>query len=178
MAGETSSILRGAGAALLVHALATSAVAAGTRTAAGRAESEQRVASAPGAAAPGDTPPEEPRIPLEARTGLARPPVLPEATLAEAQAAAARLAAGSTADDESRLSRARSSHWAPLLRAQLGSTDTARSRTGQQLASPVRWDEQGAGRTWSVAATWDLGQLIFNRDESHLALLKDWYRDA
>ena len=94
----------------------------------------------------------------------------PEPTLAEAQSAAARLAAGTRDEDSSRLSRARAAHWAPVLRGQAGRADTEATRSGTQSQAPLHWDQQGGATTWAVAATWDLGQLVYDRDENALAL--------
>jgi hypothetical protein len=97
-------------------------------------------------------------------------PELPEPTLAQAMEAAARLAAGSSEDDDSRLSRARNAHWAPQLRAQAGRSDSEAVRTGQQSSAPLHWDQQAEVNTWQLAATWDLSQLVYDRDEGQLAL--------
>jgi hypothetical protein len=86
------------------------------------------------------------------------------------QAAAAARAAGEAAGDESRLSRARVSHWAPVLRAQVGGTSGQKDRVGQQSGTPLHWDELDGAGTWLVAAIWDLSQLVYDRDENQLAL--------
>jgi hypothetical protein len=85
-------------------------------------------------------------------------------------ATAARIAAGSSDEDESRLSRARAAHWAPQLRAQLQRADSEALRAGMQSSAPLQWNQQGQVDTWAVAATWDLSQLVYDRDENQLAL--------
>jgi hypothetical protein len=94
----------------------------------------------------------------------------PAPTLAQAQAAASRLAAGEPSADGARLSRARAAHWAPVLRAQAGARSDDKRRVGEQTSAPVRWEELGAGTAWLVSATWDLSQLIYDRDENQLVL--------
>jgi hypothetical protein len=93
-----------------------------------------------------------------------------EPTLSEVMSAAARVAAGTSEEDDSRLSRARAAHWAPQLRAQAGRADSEAARAGLQSGAPLRWDQQGQVETWSVSATWDLAQVIYDRDEGPLAL--------
>jgi hypothetical protein len=85
-------------------------------------------------------------------------------------ATAARIAAGTTDEDESRLARARAAHWAPQLRAQVQRADSESLRAGVQSSAPLQWNQQGQVDTWAVAATWDLSQLIYDRDENQLAL--------
>ena len=124
---------------------------------------------ASGAAAPTPSSPVSPKFGAwTAPTAVAE--ATREPTLAEVQAAAARLAAGGTEEDASRLRRARAAHWAPVLRAQVGRADTEATRAGTQSQAPLHWDQQGGATTWTVAATWDLGQLIYDRDENALAL--------
>ena len=110
--------------------------------------------------------------PSDARAALPRPPPddPTEPTLAEVMAAAARVAAGTAEDDESRLSRARLAHWAPQLRAQAGRAQSEAARAGLQSGAQLHWDQQGQVDTWQVAATWDLAQVIYDRDEGQLAL--------
>jgi hypothetical protein len=86
------------------------------------------------------------------------------------QEAAARLAGGSGAEDAARLARARNAHWAPQLRAQGGEREDERLRAGEFRAAPVREQDVGAGRNWSVTLSWDFAQLIFAREETQLAL--------
>jgi len=92
-----------------------------------------------------------------------------EPGLLATQAAAARAAGGSAADDAARLSRARSAHWAPQLRAQGGEREDDRLRAGEYRAAPVREQDVGAGRNWSLTLSWDFAQLIFAREETQLA---------
>jgi hypothetical protein len=105
---------------------------------------------------------------------LAAPPTagenLPEPGLAEAQAAAARLAGGASAEDVSRTSRARNSHWAPVLRGQGVRRDDERSRRGEFRLAPLIEDDRAAGHTWAVTVTWDFSQVVYAREESQLAL--------
>lgn len=90
--------------------------------------------------------------------------------LAEAQAAAARIAAGEPSDDASRAARARNAHWAPSLRAQGGGRQDDRTVTGELRLAPIREDWNGAGRQWSVMLSWDFSQVVFAREETQLAL--------
>jgi hypothetical protein len=93
-----------------------------------------------------------------------------EPTLIEVQAAAARMAAGSAADDARRMARLRSSHWAPVLRSELLRKEDARSRVGELRGYPLRQEDAGAAHTWAVTLTWDFAQLVYSREESQLAL--------
>jgi hypothetical protein len=92
-----------------------------------------------------------------------------EPGLLAAQEAAARAAGGSAAEDAARLSRARSAHWAPQLRAQGGEREDDRLRAGEYRAAPVREQDAAAGRNWSLTLSWDFAQLIFAREETQLA---------
>lgn len=93
-----------------------------------------------------------------------------EPGLLATQEAAARVAGGSGAEDAARLSRARNAHWAPQLRAQGGEREDERLRAGEYRAAPVREQDAGAGRSWSVTLSWDFAQLVFAREETQLAL--------
>ena len=93
-----------------------------------------------------------------------------EPTLIEVQAAAARMAAGSAAEDARRSARLRSSHWAPVLRSELLRKEDARSRVGELRGYPLRQEDAGAAHTWAVTLTWDFAQLVYSREESQLAL--------
>jgi hypothetical protein len=93
-----------------------------------------------------------------------------EPSLQEAQAAASRRAAGESADDASRISRARIAHWAPVVRGQYGGTNTDQTRDGVQYQDPLHWTNVGVATTWAVTLTWDLPQAISSRDESQLWL--------
>lgn len=93
-----------------------------------------------------------------------------EPGLAETQDAAARAAGGVSADDASRLSRARLSHWAPELRGQAQLRDDERSRSGEYRLAPVKEQYLGTGHAWSVALSWDFAQVVYAREESQLAL--------
>ena len=93
-----------------------------------------------------------------------------EPTLIEVQAAAARTAAGSAAEDARRTARLRASHWAPVLRGDLLRKDDMRSRVGELRGYPLRQDDAGAAHTWAVTLTWDFAQLLYSREESQLAL--------
>jgi hypothetical protein len=93
-----------------------------------------------------------------------------EPTLLDAQAAAARIAAGSASSDASRTARLRASHWAPVLRAGLIRKEDARSRTGEFRGYPVLEEDAAAAHTWTVTLTWDFAQLVYSREESQLAL--------
>ena len=179
MARRGSSSLR-AGVALAVWAT----VLLASRALAGEQESPAAIAPAPQASARAPVPLPSAAAPAAsadaaraeaAHAGVDRAVPAPlaegrEPTLAEVQAAASRLAAGTPEEDESRLARARASHWAPVLRAQVGAADTEQARAGTQAQAPLRWSQQGAATTWAVAATWDLGQVVYARDENQLAL--------
>jgi hypothetical protein len=93
-----------------------------------------------------------------------------EPALIEVQAAAARTAAGSAAEDARRSARLRSSHWAPVLRSELLRKEDARSRVGELRGYPLRQEDAGAAHTWAVTLTWDFAQLVYAREESQLAL--------
>jgi hypothetical protein len=95
---------------------------------------------------------------------------LAEPTLLEAQAAAARTAAGSASSDADRSARLRASHWAPALRGQLLRRDDVRSRAGEYRGYPIRQDDAAAAHTWAITLTWDFAQLLYAREESQLAL--------
>lgn len=112
------------------------------------------VASAPG---PGTAP-------LDLRAD--REPSLHEATLA-----AARAAAQSPLDDEQRLLRARRSHWLPLFRAQMGGRDDQRLKVDSVHGYLTLDDGSVTSLNWTVAASWDLSQLWFAKEEVSLALL-------
>ncbi|HZX96512.1 MAG TPA: hypothetical protein VFE90_18485 [Myxococcales bacterium] len=94
----------------------------------------------------------------------------PEPSLPDAQEAAARAAGGSEAQDAARLARARSAHWAPQLRAQGGGREDEKLRAGEYRLAPIREQDVGAGRTWSLMLTWDFSQVLFAREETQLAL--------
>ncbi len=115
-----------------------------------------------------------PAAPVEAGARGVEPQTPPadsaEPTLAAVMAAAARVAAGTPEEDDSRQSRARAAHWAPQLRAQAGRADSEAARAGLQSGAPLRWDQQGQVDTWQVAATWDLAQVIYDHGEGQLAL--------
>lgn len=168
--GRGSSIFRARMAALLF----TAACAAGADQGPPAPDQSAKADSpAPKAGAAASSPP---LGSAAVHAGQGSPPIaapaaaVDEPSIAEAQAAAARLAAGTPADDDSRLSRARAAHWAPLLRAQAGGTTTDRTRAGEQSNAPLHWDELGGATTWLVSATWDLSQLVYDRDENQLAL--------
>lgn len=93
-----------------------------------------------------------------------------EPGLDETQAAAARTAAGAAADDESRVTRARRAHLAPLLRGQVLGKDSVKSRRGQVRLAPLVEDDTSDEKGWAVALQWDFAQLVYSRDESQLAL--------
>jgi hypothetical protein len=101
---------------------------------------------------------------LAAAAGEAEPGLL------ETQDAAANLAAGTAAQDTSRLARARAAHWAPQLRAQATVRDDEKTRSGEYRLAPLREQDVFIGRAWVLALTWDLAQVIFAREESQLAL--------
>jgi hypothetical protein len=93
-----------------------------------------------------------------------------EPTLAQAQAAAARCAAGDAAADASRTARARNAHWAPQLRAQGGAREDGRAVRGEVRLAPIIEDWTSAGSSWSVMLLWDFSQVVFAREETQLAL--------
>jgi len=93
-----------------------------------------------------------------------------EPTLIEVQAAAARTAGGSVADDARRTARLRASHWAPVLRGELLRKEDARSRVGELRGYPLRQDDATVAHTWAVTLTWDFAQLVYAREETQLAL--------
>lgn len=93
-----------------------------------------------------------------------------EPGLVQTQEAAARVAAGPTADDLSRSARARNAHWAPQLRGQLDGKDDSRSRDGEFRNAPLHENDLGAARGWAVVLSWDFSQVIFAREEGQLAL--------
>jgi hypothetical protein len=92
-----------------------------------------------------------------------------EPGLLATQDAAARAAAGSSDEDAARLRRARNAHWAPQLRVQGGEREDERLRAGEYRAAPVREQDAGAGRNWSVSLSWDLAQVVFAHEETQLA---------
>jgi hypothetical protein len=81
-----------------------------------------------------------------------------------------RAAGGSAVDDVSRLSRARSSHWAPQLRGQAQLREDERTRNGEFRLAPLHELDEGTGTTWSVVLAWDFSQVVFAREETQLAL--------
>ena len=93
-----------------------------------------------------------------------------EPSLAETADAAARFAGGSATDDFSREARARRAHWAPQLRAQGLLRDDEKSRNGEYRLAPLREQDVGTGRVWSVVLAWDFSQIVYAREESQLAL--------
>lgn len=93
-----------------------------------------------------------------------------EPALAQVEEAAVRRAAGPLSEELSRISRARSAHWAPVVRAQFGIRDDGRTRRGQVRLAPLVEDDLGESRAWAVVATWDLAQIVYARDEAQLAL--------
>jgi hypothetical protein len=95
---------------------------------------------------------------------------LVEPSLEQAQAAAARRAAGEVAADASRTDRVRRAHWAPVVRGELISRSDERARRGEYRLAPVFEDDRAAARTWRVTVTWDLAQVVYAREESQLAL--------
>ena len=99
----------------------------------------------------------------------AAPPVA-EPGLLQTQQAAARTAAGSAADDASRVARARNAHWAPQVRGQLDGKDDLKSRDGEFRLAPLRENDAGSTRGWSVAVVWDFSQVVFAREETQLSL--------
>jgi hypothetical protein len=93
-----------------------------------------------------------------------------EPGLLETQAAAARAAGGTDAEDASRVSRARLAHWAPQLRGQAQLKDDEKSRVGEFRLAPLREQDVGVGHAWAVVLAWDFSQVVYARDESQLAL--------
>ena len=93
-----------------------------------------------------------------------------EPTLVEAQAAAARHAAGTGTDDADRTSRLRASHFAPTVRGELIGKADDRTRRGEFRLAPLREDDASEARTWGIVVTWDLAQLVYSREEGQLAL--------
>jgi hypothetical protein len=93
-----------------------------------------------------------------------------EPTLIEVQAAAARTAGGTLAEDARRTARLRASHWAPVVRGELLRKDDVRTRVGELRGYPLRQDDAAAAHTWAVTVTWDFAQLVYAREESQLAL--------
>jgi len=93
-----------------------------------------------------------------------------EPTLVEAQAAAARHAAGTAADDADRTGRLRASHLAPTVRGELLGRVDDRTRRGEYRLAPLREDDASEGRTWGIVVTWDFSQLVYSREEGQLAL--------
>jgi hypothetical protein len=96
-----------------------------------------------------------------------------EPGLLATQEAAARVAGGSGEEDAARLARARNAHWAPQLRAQGGEREDERLRAGEYRAAPVREQDAGAGRNWSLTLSWDFAQVVFAREETQLALARE-----
>jgi hypothetical protein len=92
-----------------------------------------------------------------------------EPGLLETQEAAARMAAGVAAQDQSRESRARSAHWAPQLRAQANLRTSDQNREGVRYGSPLLEEDTSGVQTWSVVLAWDLSQVIFAKEETQLA---------
>lgn len=93
-----------------------------------------------------------------------------EPGLLRTQEAAAKAAGGTAAADAARLARARLSHWAPQIRGQLDGKDDARTRDGEFRLAPLKENDLGASRGWSVGVVWDFSQVIFAREETQLAL--------
>jgi len=93
-----------------------------------------------------------------------------EPSLVETQAAAARHAAGTGADDADRTSRLRASHFAPTVRGELIGRADDRTRRGEYRLAPLREDDASEARTWGIVVTWDLAQLVYSREEGQLAL--------
>ncbi|HEY2030971.1 MAG TPA: hypothetical protein VGH20_17360 [Myxococcales bacterium] len=93
-----------------------------------------------------------------------------EPGLPETQEAAARMAAGVVAQDQSREARARASHWAPQLRAQGNVRTTDQNRAGVRYGSPLLEEDTGAAQTWSVSLAWDFSQIVFAKEETQLAV--------
>src|SRR5256885_14074419 len=88
-----------------------------------------------------------------------------EPTLVEAQAAAARHAAGTAADDADRTSRLRASRLAPTVRGELLGKADERTRRGEYRLAPLRGDDAPEGRHWGVVVTLGFSQLVSCRDE-------------
>ena len=101
---------------------------------------------------------------------LAAPAAEAEPGLLETQEAAARLAAGSAAQDASRVARAQAAHWAPQIRGQVVARDEEKTRDGEYRLAPLREQDLFLGRAWTLALTWDLSQIVFAREETQLAL--------
>src|SRR5467141_695189 len=101
---------------------------------------------------------------------LATPAADPEPGLLETQEAAARAAGGSSAQDASRLARARAAHWAPQLRGQATARDDEKTRNGEYRLAPLHEQNVAVGHAWMLTLTWDLSQVIFAREETQLAL--------
>ena len=93
-----------------------------------------------------------------------------EPTLIEVQAAAARTAGGTAAEDARRTARLRASHWAPVLRGELLRKEDVRTRTGELRGYPLRQDDAAAAHTWAITLTWDFAHLVYAHEESQLAL--------
>ena len=101
---------------------------------------------------------------------LAAPAREPEPGLLETQEAAARVAGGSAAEDALRTARARAAHWLPLVRGQATLREDDRTRNGEYRLTPLHEQDFFFGRTWLIALTWDLSQVVFAREETQLAL--------
>lgn len=93
----------------------------------------------------------------------------PEPAIAVVLAAAARRAGGDEDDERSRQTRARLAHALPLVRGQVGGRHDDKLQTGDWRAQPVHLGSTGEGDVWSITAAWDLAQLVYDRDEGHLA---------
>jgi hypothetical protein len=131
---------------------------------AGPARGDEAPAGANGTAPP------SPSVAHAAPVAVATPEGSDEPSLQDAQAAAARLAAGDAAGDASRVARARAAHWAPVVRGQLGGTTSEQTRDGVMYLDPLHWTNLGSATTWAVTLTWDLPSAIYARDENQLAL--------
>ncbi len=105
---------------------------------------------------------------LLAAPSLAADPPAAEPSIVEVQQAAARVAGGEASEDQSRLSRARAAHWAPVLRGLIGGKSNELSRIGTYRGAPVQLTDLGSSLSWGVSATWDLPQVIYSRDEAQL----------
>ena len=92
-----------------------------------------------------------------------------EPGLLETQEAAASAAGGSAALDAARLARARAAHWVPQVRGQATVREDEKTRLGEYRLAPLREEDAGAGRNWTLTLTWDLSQVIFAREETQLA---------
>jgi len=88
--------------------------------------------------------------------------------LIEVQAAAVKNAGGPKETDASRVARARSAHWAPVVRGLFGVRDNEGTRDGELRGAPLHYTDRGQALSWGVTATWDLPQVIFARDETQL----------